>query len=81
LFAIKILAIKYNGQLQNDVFLPVLDTAFADDSITRKSSFGYLFQLYNGPIDWKASKQIIVTISNTEAELLALNETARQTVW
>jgi len=81
LFATKTLAIEYNGQLQNDVFLPASDAAFADDSTTRKSSFGYLFQLYGGPIDWKASKQITVTTSSTEAELLALSETARQTVW
>ena len=32
-------------------------------------------------MDWKASKQATVTTSSTEAELLALSETARQTHW
>lgn len=57
------------------------DAAFADDQKTRKSSFGYLIQLYGGPIDWKASKQATVTTSSTEAELLALSETSKQTLW
>ena len=63
------------------IFLSSTDAAFADDQKTRKSSFGYLIQLYGGPIDWKASKQATVTTSSTEAELLALSETARQTLW
>jgi len=51
------------------------DAAFANN-IDRKSSDGYLFSLYGGAIDWKASKQATVTTSTTEAELLALSRTA-----
>ena len=47
----------------------------------RKSLFSFLIQLYRGPIDWKALKQATVTTSSTEAELLALSETSRQTLW
>ena len=75
------LAIEYAESSNNPIFLSSSDAAFADDQKTRKSSFGYLFQLYGGPIDWKASKQPTVTTSSTEAELLALSETARQTFW
>ena len=63
------------------IFISSSDAAFADDQKTRKSSFGYLIQLYGGPIDWKASKQATVTTSSTEAELLALSETSRVTLW
>ena len=63
------------------IFLSSTDAAFADDQKTRKSSFGYLIQLYGGPIDWKASKQATMTASSTEAALLALPEAARQTLW
>ena len=78
----KTLAIEYIGQESEDhIFLADTDAAFADDSITRKSSYGYLFRLFGGPIDWKASKQATVTTSSTEAELLSLSETARQAVW
>ena len=55
------------------------DAAFADN-IDRKSSDGYLFLLYGGAIDWKASKQSTVTTSSTEAELLALSRTAKELI-
>ena len=77
----KHLAIEFSQTKNNPIFLSSSDAAFADDSKTRKSSFGYLIQLFGGPIDWKASKQATVTTSSTEAELLALSETARQTLW
>ena len=48
------------------------DAAFADNA-DRRSSDGFLFMLFSGPIDWKASKQLTVTTSSTEAELLALS--------
>ena len=53
------------------------DAAYADNA-DRKSSDGYLFLLYGGPIDWKASKQATVTTSTTEAELLALSRCAKE---
>lgn len=42
------------------------DAAFSDNQ-DRKSSDGYLFSLFGGPIDWKAGRQKTVTTSNTEA--------------
>ncbi|KAL2415479.1 Retrovirus-related Pol polyprotein from transposon TNT 1-94 [Exophiala dermatitidis] len=68
------LALKYsapseeNTTYQNDdkhvesvnTFEVYSDAAFADDP-SRKSSDGYLFMLYGGPIDWKASRQDTVT--------------------
>ena len=77
----KTLAIEFSDSDVNPIFFSSSDAAFADDAKTRKSSFGYLIQLYGGPIDWKASKQPTVTTSSTEAELLALSETARQSLW
>ena len=76
----KQLAIEFSQSKSNPIFLSSSDAAFADDPKTRKSSFGYLIQLYGGPVDWKAPKQTTVTTSSAEAELLALSETARQTL-
>jgi hypothetical protein len=68
----------YPGRwLESFPFESFSDAAFADN-IDRKSSDGYLFSLYGGPIDWKASKQTTVTTSTTEAELLALSRTAKE---
>lgn len=33
------------------------NAAFADDSPTRKSTEGYLFKLFGGPIDWCLPKK------------------------
>ena len=56
------------------------DASFADDLETRKSTQGYLMKLFNGPIMWQSSKQKTVTTSTTEAELLSLSHTARETI-
>ena len=56
------------------------DASFADDPETRRSCQGYLIQLFGGPVVWKASRQTTVTTSTTEAELLALSETAKETI-
>jgi hypothetical protein len=75
------LAIKYSVRHEGEIFLTASDAAFADDPNTRKSSDGYLFQLYEGPIDWRAAKQHTITTSSTEAELLSLSSTAKEFIW
>jgi hypothetical protein len=62
-------------------FQAASDAAFADDIKTRRSSEGYLFKLFGGPIDWRATKQRTVTTSTTEAELLALSSAAKEAIW
>jgi len=76
-------AIVFNGQADKPehVFLDSSDASFADDVDTRQSSNGYCFKLFNGLIDWKASKQKTVTTSSTEAELLAMSITANTKMW
>ncbi len=56
------------------------DASFADDTFTRRSSQGYIVYLFGGPVIWKAKRQTTVTTSTTEAELLAVSETARETI-
>ena len=50
------------------------------DQQDRKSSQGYLFTLFGGPIAWKSGNQPTVTTSSTEAELLALSTTAKEAI-
>ena len=75
------LAIEFSGRAGADIFLCSSDAAFADNELTRRSSDGYLFQLYGGAIDWRAARQNTVTTSSTEAELLALSRTAKEAIW
>jgi hypothetical protein len=83
----KTLAIQYTidtastGTESQQIFLAASDAAFADDKETRRSTGGYLFKLFSGPTDWKSAKQKTVTTSSTEAELLALTYTSKETMW
>ena len=56
------------------------DASFADDIDTRRSSHGYIVMLFGGPIVWKAARQSTVTTSTTEAELLALEQAAKESI-
>lgn len=79
----KFLALCYDGHIRNPadtelIFKGASDAAFADDTETRRSTEGYLFKLFGGPIDWKARKQQTATTSTTEAELLSLQHAAKE---
>ncbi len=63
------------------VFAAASDTVFADDPTTRRSTEGFLFQLFGGVIDWQSKKQATVTTSTTEAELLALSYVSAWLLW
>jgi hypothetical protein len=57
------------------------DASFADNTLDRKSSQGYIIKLFGGLIAWKANKQDTVTTSTTEAELLALSQVAKEAIF
>ena len=63
----------------NSIFKAFSDAAFAD--LDTRSSEGYLFKLFGGPVDWRAIRQDSVTTSATEAELLALSHAGTQAHW
>ena len=49
--------------------------------MTRKSSYGFCFSLFGRVIQYKAAKGKTVTTSSTEAELLAISQTAKNFLW
>lgn len=82
----KALVLEFSTQLctqsecPSRIFEVASDASFADDVATRLSTQGFIMKLFNGPIVWQSAKQKTVTTSTTEAELLALSNTARETV-
>ena len=62
------------------VFYCFSNAAFADNPDC-KSSYRYLFQLYNGLIAWKATKQLTITTFSTKAKLLALIVAVKEALW
>src|SRR6266566_9882498 len=82
LYQTKTLAIKYSKKdIKNYIFARASNIAFGDNSVSRKSTKGYLFTLYRGLINWQLIKQKSVTKSSTEVELLALLYAATKLIW
>ncbi len=80
LYGTRFLAIEYSGELRDMNLMIASDASFADDPETRRSSQGYLIQLFGGPVIWRAVRQNTVVTSTTEAEMLALKTTAQETM-
>ena len=75
------LCIRYGLDDSSASFICASDSSFADNAIDRKSSQGYIMILFGGAIGWRANKQDTVTTSSTEAELLALSQTAKEAIF
>jgi hypothetical protein len=81
LYRTKHLCIQYGNQSTATSLVCASDASFADNTIDRKSSQGYIMKLFGGPVAWRANKQDTVTTSSTEAELLAISQTAKEVIY
>lgn len=72
------LIFKKSGK--DNILLGYSDADYGGDSTTGHSTSGMIF-FFSGPIMWKSKKQNSVAISSTEAELIALTETAKEVIW
>ena len=72
------LALQLGGA---DDYVVASDASFADNSLDRKSSQAYAMKLFGGLVGWRANKQDTVTTSTTEAELLALAQAAKESLF
>jgi hypothetical protein len=57
------------------------DASFANTDEQRHSVTGYVVMMAGGPVSTKTTKQGNVTISTTEAELVACSEACRESEW
>jgi len=60
-------------------------TAYADadwaGDVDRKSTTGFLIEIYGNPVCWVTKKQSTVALSSTEAEYVALAMASTEIVW
>ena len=77
--------IRYRGgngsEQEISSFICSSDASFGDNTIDRKSSQGYIMKLFGGSVAWQANKQNTVTTSSTEAKLLAISQTAKESIY
>ena len=58
-----------------------VDADWAGDLDQRRSTSGYVFNLFGGAISWMSKKQSIVALSTTEAEYMAKTHASKEAVW
>ena len=57
------------------------DASWADEKDDRKSTSGYIAMLNGSPLSWASKKQSKVALSSTEAELYALVEAVKESIY
>lgn len=57
------------------------DADWGGDTITRRSTTGYLYLFMNSPISWNSRLQKTVALSSCEAEYMALKEAIKEQVY
>ncbi len=73
--------IRYNEDSQDlSSFVCASDASSGDNKPDRKSSQGYIMKSFGGEVVLRANKQDTVTTSSTEAELLAISQTAKDAI-
>lgn len=80
LYGSRYLSLRYSTKAMETQLRIASDASFADDKESRRSSQGYVIMLFGGPIAWRAARQDTVTTSTTEAELLSLEHTAKESM-
>ena len=84
LFQTRFYSIQYgsdsSGLFQTKILDASADASFANNA-DRKSTQGFVFKLFGGPIHWASTKQATVTTSSTEAELLSVSQAAKELIW
>jgi len=59
----------------------VVDTDWAGDLDKRRSTSGYVFNLFEGAVSWTSKKQSVVTLSTIEAEYMEATHASKEAVW
>ncbi|RVW67938.1 Retrovirus-related Pol polyprotein from transposon TNT 1-94 [Vitis vinifera] len=54
---------------------------YARNIDTKKSLTGYVFIVFGGVMSWKANLQLVVAISTTEVEYMAMTEVVKEAIW
>lgn len=73
--------IVYKSHSESAKLLVFSDADYAQDSKTRRSTSGVVCLYAGGAISWMSQKQRCVSLSTTEAELIAANEAGKTTIW
>lgn len=74
------LSLCYNGKTQ-DKLIGYCDSDYAGDPVARRSTSGYIFMQFGGPIAWSSSLQKVTALSSSEAEYMSMSEALKELLW
>lgn len=75
------LGLEYRGDDKAEVIAAYCDADWANSIIDRRSVTGYVFRVFGCVTTWLTRKQQTVSLSSTEAELVALSTAVCEGVW
>ena len=58
-----------------------VDADWAGDLHQRRSTSGYVFNLFGGAVSWMSKKQSVVTLSTIEVEYMTATHSSKEVVW
>ena len=58
-----------------------VDSDYAGDKDTRRSTSAYFFLVCGGCVSWRSQLQPVVTLSTAEAEYVAATEAVKEGIW
>ncbi|KAK4388605.1 Retrovirus-related Pol polyprotein from transposon TNT 1-94 [Sesamum angolense] len=73
--------IKFSKHADGVSLVGYVDSNYANDRDSRKSTTSYVFTLCGACISWKSQLQNIVALSTTEAEYIATTEAFKEAIW
>jgi phosphoribosyl-AMP cyclohydrolase len=74
----------YQGRPGLDRVLDIhgfVDANWVGDLDHRRSTSGYVFNLFGGAISWMRKRQVVVALSTTEVEYMAATHASKEAVW
>eukprot|EP00253_Pinus_taeda_P024916 PITA_24916 len=74
----------YQGRPVLDRVLDIhgfVDAGWARDLDQRRSTSGYVFNLFGGAVSWMSKKQSVVALSNIEAKYMVATHACKEAVW
>src|SRR5271168_2979419 len=74
----------YQGRLGLDRMLDIrgfVDVDWAGDLDQRRSTSGYVFNLFGGAVSWMSKKQFVVALSTTKEKYMAATHARKEAIW
>jgi hypothetical protein len=74
----------YEGRLGLDRVVDIhgfVDADWAGDLDRRRSTRGYVFNLFGGVISWMRKRQVVLALSTTKVEYMVATHASKEAVW